>query len=258
MIPGIPESKNPKLADVLKIFDKIESQGRGMSALVNAALDNKIDMPYYDLKDSLHVSLVVPSGKLVDDSVEFWLKSFNSYIYRKLKTALTDEHKQVLAYFRKSEQLNKQRKYTILLSESNNHFDVIVQLREAGLILEHSASTDDNPVYILDRELMKENFIDELIQLYGDQVLAWPETTKTVLNIVYRYSIYNETAIRPVDVTPEVYLIENGKYMDPKKYESLGRKVRKIINSFAEVKILVSHDKGFKINKGYKPGISLF
>ncbi len=258
LIPGIPESKNPKLADVLKIFDKIESQGRGMSALVNAALDNKIDMPYYDLKDSLHVSLVVPSGKLVDDSVEFWLKSFNSYIYRKLKTALTDEHKQVLAYFRKSEQLNKQRKYTILLSESNNHFDVIVQLREAGLILEHSASTDDNPVYILDRELMKENFIDELIQLYGDQVLAWPETTKTVLNIVYRYSIYNETAIRPVDVTPEVYLIENGKYMDPKKYESLGRKVRKIINSFAEVKILVSHDKGFKINKGYKPGISLF
>ena len=258
LIPGIPESKNPKLADVLKVFDKIESQGRGMSALVNAALDNKIDMPYYDLKDSEYVSLVVPSGKLVDDSIDYWLKSFESYISRKLRIALTDEHKQVLAYFRKSEQLNKQRRYTILLSESNNHFDVIVQLKEAGLILEHSASTDDNPVYILERELMKDNFIDELIQLYGDQVLSWPDTTKIVLNIVYRYSIYNETAIRPVDVTPEVYLIENGKFIDPKKFESLGRKVRKIMNDFARENILVSHGKGYIINKEYQPKTSLF
>ncbi len=258
LIPGIPESKNPKLADVLKVFDKIESQGRGMSALVNAALDNKIDMPYYDLKDSEYVSLVVPSGKLVDDSIDYWLKSFESYISRKLRIALTDEHKQVMAYFRKSEQLNKQRRYTILLSESNNHFDVILQLKEAGLILEHSASTDDNPVYILERELMKDNFIDELIQLYGDQVLSWPDTTKIVLNIVYRYSIYNETAIRPVDVTPEVYLIENGKFIDPKKFESLGRKVRKIMNDFARENILVSHGKGYIINKEYQPKTSLF
>lgn len=258
LIPGIPESKNPKLADVLKVFDKIESQGRGMSALVNAALDNKIDIPYYDLKDSQHVSLVVQSGKLVDESIEYWLRSFNNYIYRHLRTALTDEHKQVLAYFRKSELLNKQRKYTILLSESNNHFHVIVQLKEAGIILEHAASTDDNPVYILNRELMKENFIDELIQWYGEQILAWPETTKTVLNIIYRYSVYNETSIRPVEVTPEVYLIENGKYIDPKRYESLGRKVRKIINDLSEMKILINKEKGFILNKEYKPGNTLF
>lgn len=258
LIPGIPESKNPKLADVLKVFDKIESQGRGMSALVNAALDNHIDMPYYDLKDSQHVSLVVQSGKLVDDGVEFWLKSFNNYIYRKLRTPLTDEHKQVLAYFRKSELLNKQRKYTVLLSESNNHFNVIVQLREAKLILEHSASTDDNPVYVLDRELMKESFIDELIALYGEQTLNWPETTKTVLSIIYRYSVYNETSVRPVDVTPEVYLIENGKFIDPKRYESLSRKVRKIMNDLAEINILVNIEKGFMLNRDYKPGNTLF
>ncbi len=259
LIPGIPESKNPKLADVLKVFEKIESQGRGMSALVNAALDNKIDMPYYDLKDSQHVSLIVPSGKLVDESIKYWLKSFNNYIYRHLRTTLTDEHIQVLAYFRKSEMLNRQRKYTILLSESNNHFNVIVQLREAGLITEHeTASTDENPVYILNRELMKEDFIDELIGIYGEQLLAWPETTKTVLNIVYRYTVYNETAIRPVELTPEVYLKENGRYIDPKKYESLGRKVRKIMNDLRESKILVNHEKGFLLNKDYHPENTMF
>lgn len=259
LIPGIPESKNPKLADVLKAFEKIESQGRGMSALVNAALDNKIDMPYYDLKDSQHVSLVVQSGKLVDVGIEYWLKSFNNYIYRHLRVALTDEHIQVLAYFRKSEILNKQRKYTILLSESNNHFNVILQLSEAGLIVEHeTASTDDNPVYILNRELMKENFIDELIGKYGKQLLTWPETTKTVLNIIYRYTVYNETAIRPVELTPEVYLTEYGKYIEPKKYESLGRKVRKIMNDLRDNNILINHGKGFLLNMDYHPENTLF
>lgn len=84
--------------------------------------------------------------------------------------------------------LNKQRRYTILLSESNNHFDVILQLKEAGLILEHSASTDDNPIYILERELMKDNFIDELIQLYGDQVLSWTDTKNWIRSYSCRTS----------------------------------------------------------------------
>ncbi len=259
LIPGIPESKNPKLADVLKVYEKIESQGRGMSALVNAALDNKIDIPYYDLKDSQHVSLIVQSGKLVDEGIEYWLKSFNKYIYRRLRTTLTDEHLQVLAYFRKSEILNRQRKYTILLSESNNHFNVILQLRDAGLIIEHeTASTDENPVYILNRELMKENFIDELIRIYGEQLLTWPETTKTVLNIIYRYTVFNETAIRPVELTPEVYLVEHGKHIDPKKYESLGRKVRKIMNDLKNKEILINPEKGFLLNKDYHPDNILF
>lgn len=259
LIPGIPESKNPKLADVLKVFEKIESQGRGMSALVNAALDNKIDIPYYDLKDSQHVSLIVQSGKLLDEGIEYWLKSFNKYIYRRLRTTLTDEHIQVLAYFRKSEILNRQRKYTILLSESNNHFNVILQLREAGLIIEHeTASTDENPVYILNRELMKENFIDELIGMYGEQLLTWPETTKTILNIIFRYTVYNETAMRPVELTPEVYLVEYGKHIDPKKYESLGRKVRKIMNDLRDREILINHEKGFLLNKDYHPDNILF
>lgn len=258
IIPGIPESKNPKLADVLKVFDKIESQGRGMSALVNAALSNKTDIPYYDLKDSQNVSLVVQSGKLVDEGVEYWLKSFDRYIFNKLRLSLTDEHKQVLAYFRKSELLNRQRKFTILLSESNNHFNVITQLLDAGLIFEHAVSSEESPVYVLDRELMKDNFTDELVALYGNQVLSWSKTLMSILNIVYRYTVYNETSIRPVEVTPEVYLIENGKYIDPKKYESLGRKIRKSMNDLFDNNVLDQKDKGFVLNMKYKKNNTLF
>jgi ATP-dependent DNA helicase RecG len=45
LIHGIPESKNPKLAGVLKVFDKLEGQSRGMSSLINATLDNLTDLP---------------------------------------------------------------------------------------------------------------------------------------------------------------------------------------------------------------------
>ena len=132
-------------------------------------------------------------------------------------------------------------------------------MTKAGSIVEHeTASTDDNPVYILNRELMKENFIDGLIRKYGKQLLTWPETTKTVLNIIYRYTVYNETAIRPVELTPEVYLTEYGKYIEPKKYESLGRKVRKIMNDLRDNNILINHGKGFLLNMDYHPENTLF
>jgi len=258
IVAGIPESKNPKLADVLKVFDKIESQGRGMSALVNAALNNQTDIPFYDLHDSQSVKLVVQSGKLVDDGIEFWLKSFGNYINKKLRAPLIDEHKQVLAYLKKSELLNKERKYTILLSDSNNHFNVIVDLKESGLIYEHSISSEENPVYVLDRNLMKDKFTDELFNLFGKQILTWSETIKIILNIVYRYTFFNETNVRPVDITPEVYLAEFGKQIDPKKYESLGRKVRKLMNDLTEKEVLLIQDKGFIINQNYKQHDTLF
>ncbi|HNL07219.1 MAG TPA: putative DNA binding domain-containing protein, partial [Chitinophagales bacterium] len=45
----IPASKptNPNLAQVLSVFSKWEGLGNGMAGLVNAALMNKIDLPYY-------------------------------------------------------------------------------------------------------------------------------------------------------------------------------------------------------------------
>ncbi len=59
LIPGIPESKNPKLASVLKVFDKIESQGRGLASLVNEALDNEIDLPTYEIKEGLIILKII-------------------------------------------------------------------------------------------------------------------------------------------------------------------------------------------------------
>lgn len=252
IIPGIPESKNPKLASVLKVFNKIENQGRGMAALVNATFDDEIDVPYYELRANT-ILLRIPSGTLIDNSIEVWLNGFEQYIIYKLKDNLTTEHKQVLAYFYKSERLNENRKYTILLSESNNHLQVINHLKSAGLIYEHEASTEENPIYILDRTLMKTNFQDELIDLIGNEFITYDKTSKDILNLIYQYSKYNKTGLKPADITPETYQRQFGKIIQPKQYESLGRKVRSICSQFQKNGFLIKDNKkAYQINFEYQ------
>ena len=242
LIPGIAESKNPKLASVLKVFDKIESQGRGMASLVNAALDNSIDLPYYEIKDGM-ICLRIPTGQLVDAAIENWLTGYEKYIIRKLKNTLSDEHKAVMAYFYKSELLNRRRYFTILLSESNNHFDVIEQLKNAELIFEHSVSTETAPVYVLDRVLMRTDFTDEMIQIFGDNYISFDQVAKEVLNLIYQFSKFNNQAMRATDITPEVYRRIYGKEIIAKTYESLGRKIRNICNQFEKSGILSKDSK---------------
>lgn len=258
LIPGIPESKNPKLASVLKVFDKIESQGRGMASLVNAALENLVDLPFYEIIQGI-ISLKIPTGKLVDEAIESWLTGFDNYIVGKMRTHLSFEHKAVLAYFYKSELLNKQRFFTILLTESNNHFVVIEQLKEAGLIYEHPASTEETVVYVLDRVLLKTQFSDELIAIVGDEYIHYDHVAKEILNIAYLYTKYNKQGLKASDITPEVYRRLYGKEVSPKQYESLGRKVRLLCNNMVSKNILLKGEKSaYSFNFNYKRDDNLF
>ena len=242
LIPGIPESKNPKLASVLKVFDKIESQGRGMASLVNAALDNEIDLPTYEIKEGI-ISLKIHSGKLVDESIETWLQGFGFYLTTKLKSELTFEHKAVLAYFYKSELVNRQRLFSILLTESNNHFTVIEALKKGQLIIEHAVSTEENPVYVLDRTLLKTDFTDEFIQLLGNEYIHYDIVAKHILNLIYLYTKYNQKALKAAEITPEAYRRMHGNEIVGKTYETLGRKVRNICNNLEKQGVLLKGSK---------------
>ena len=258
IIPGIPESKNPKLASVLKVFDKIESQGRGMASLVNTALENLVDLPYYEIKDKF-ISLKIPTGKLVDTEIESWLSGFEQYITGKLKRLLTDEHKAVLAYFYKSELLNKRRCYTILLTESNNHFLVLEQLKNAGLIYEHQVSTEESPVFVLDRVLMKTTFAEIFLQIIGSDYISYDQVAKELLDIIYLHTKYNTGGLKASDITPEIYRRLHGKTIIAKTYESLGRKVRGICKTFEAESIFIKGEKNeYRFNDKYNKGNSLF
>lgn len=242
IIPGIPESKNPKLASILKVFDKIENQGRGMASLVNEALNNKVDLAYYEITDGM-VALRIPTGKLVDESIENWIKGFERYIEYKIKNKLTDEHKAVLGYFYKSELLNRKRFFTILLSESNNHFEVIDEFKKAKILIEHEASSELVPIYILDRVLVKTDFRDELIDILGIEFINYDKIAKELLNITYLFTKYNEKSLKAADISPEVYRRIHGKQIVAKTYESLGRKIRSLCNQFHKAGVFIKDER---------------
>jgi predicted HTH transcriptional regulator len=119
----IAKARNPRLADVLKTFDRWEGRGIGMASLVNACLDNQIGVPYYIFHSENDISLFIPKGKCLDDKMEHWLKSFSGYLQKKSGGAGLSEHEQVvLCYFYQSELLNRSERYTILLTPDNNHY----------------------------------------------------------------------------------------------------------------------------------------
>jgi ATP-dependent DNA helicase RecG len=256
IIPGVPETKNPKLANILKAFDKIESQGIGMATLVSECLDNQINVPYYDLNIDT-VSLVIPSGKLLDEETLFWLTTYEKYISEKLGESLSDGYRAVLAYLYKTELLNRRGFYTILLSRSNNHLEVIQQLQQSGLI--HEIKTDKtlfDPIYLLHNDLRQNDFSGVIKEYFTKNVNnhssqlqfvapTWDEldrTTKSILNIIYRYTRFNSQSIKPSEITPELYRKLHGKDINPKTYESLGRKVRKICADLSMQGILEKPD----------------
>jgi ATP-dependent DNA helicase RecG len=251
IISGVPETKNPKLANVLKAFDKIESQGIGMATLVSVCLENQIDVPYYDLSIPDTISLVIPSGKLMDGETQRWINSFYGYLSERLEGKVTKEHELVLAYLLKSELLNQRRHYTILLSPSNNHFDVLSDLKKSGLVLEHlTASSEQTPVYVLDKELTIVDYTKQIEKQTGKSLSGLDDTHKRVLNIVYRYNQYNNQSIKPNLITPELYSQLHGKEIEPTTYESLGRRVRKICGDLLKADILTKkEDKSYEIKK---------
>lgn len=250
IVPGIAETKNPKLANVLKAFDKIESQGLGMAVLVETCLDNLTDLPYFDLSIPDTITLVLRSGKLLDEPSRAWLDFLEDYIRKQLGgKPLTREHALILTYLRKSEQLNQKRFYTVLLGPSNNHFGVLAELKAAGLIVEHSAAGSEQiPTYVLDRALTRDDFLETIEAQTAQSTNDLDDISKKVLNIVYKYGYYKGLNPKSTHITPLLYQMLYSDTGDPKTYESLGRKVRKICAELCDQGFLVKHqDKSYSL-----------
>lgn len=254
ILPGVPETKNPKLANILKAFDKIESQGIGMATLVSVCLDDLIDVPYYDLSIPDTINLVIPSGKLIDNDTQFWLNSFKRFIDEKLNNKTTQQHLLVLAYLLKSERLNQKRLYSILLSPSNNHFDVLYDLKQSGLITEFIfSSTSQTPIYLIKKELTLTDFSNKIQEQTNIDLSKYNNEYIKILNIIYRYNHYNKQAVKPSTITPELYSYLHGTYIEPTLYESLGRKVRKICSDlFLDGVLVKTPDKAYQIAPKFK------
>jgi len=247
----IAKARNPKLADILKVFDKWEGRGLGMASLTNACLENEINVPYYLFHSENDVSLIVPKGKVYDEEAKLWLDSFSGYIYEKLnRRELTDEEKIILTYLHKTEKLNKQEKYTILLTADNNHFAVISGLEEKGLIFKYKDSPPIYPIYLVDENLSRNEFNQELYDIFGTHFDLLSNDYKEVLNTIYLHNHFSKVkTVTAYSISAYLYFKKNIVVTDEKDYQNYKRKIRNIFNKLEEKDFIKNLNK----NNPYKP-----
>jgi ATP-dependent DNA helicase RecG len=189
----IPEAKprNPKLADVLRVYRKWEGRGIGMATMVNFCLQNQIDLPYYHFHSN-EVTLYLCSGQLLDDRMERLFESYEGYIQEKLSGGkLSATQKLVLSYLIKSEWANQKARYTILLTPDNNHFTELHTLEQSGLIEKHSSSLAHYPVYVVTPLLLRRDYLREVRKLIGPPYEELNSLEQQSLSMVFRFERFS-------------------------------------------------------------------
>jgi ATP-dependent DNA helicase RecG len=253
----LPEAKprNPKLADVLRVYRKWEGRGIGMATLVNLSLANRIDLPYYRIYTE-EVCLHLRAGKLLDEQMVRLFESFDRHIATRLDGGgLTEEQKLVLSYLIKSECANEQLGYTILLTPDNNHFTALGSLEKAGLIGKHSMSTAAYPIYVADRVLVQRNYAKALHALFGEALDELDETAKAVLGVVYRHNYFCKTKqVSAKQAAFALWYERSGPVGDIRQFDTFYRKVRNTFNKIEKSRFVakLAGTRGYVLRTDYK------
>ena len=237
----MPKARNPRLADILKTFDRWEGRGIGMASLTNACLDNQIGAPYYVFHSENDISLFIPKGKTLDDKMELWFKSFSGYILKKLGgKELSEQEKIVLCYFYQCELLNRLERYTILLTPDNNHFEVIADLEDKRFIFRHPQGPDIHPVYLVDRVLTQTDFTNPLRELFGKAYDDLKSDYKEVLQVIYQHNKYGlQQTINARSAGTFLYFKKNPQIVNARDHDNFMRKIRSIFNHLEEKDFIV-------------------
>ena len=230
----VPKTKprNPRLADVLRVYRKWEGRGIGMSTLVNLSLDNRLNLPYFKFKSD-EVTLVLQAGSLIDARITELFESRDAYIAKKLGSLeeFSLEKKAVLAYLIKSEWANAEGRFCVLLTPDNNHAQAINVLEGAGLIFRDVRSTDLYPVYTADRNLHTENFEKELRARFGSAMDDLPLLGRKVIAVIYRYNQFSsKSVVSAKQASFALWASDNMDQSDIRAFDLFYRKVRTIFN----------------------------
>ena len=246
-----PKANNPKLAKVLSVYNKWEGKGRGMKNLVSAALDGHIDLPYYVFHSLDELSLFIPKGKLVDDRIESLIDAFSKHIQIKVGgDNLSEAQKSVFAYFYKSEIQNRNERFTLLLTQDNNHLEEIAFLEAKGLIFKHACSNTIDNVYVVDRVFFVEDYYRQLREIYGGYFDDLTTDYKQVLNAIFQFKTYSFKSVSANLIGNYIFYKQHRGIFDLKSYENFKRKVRNQINTLEDRKFILSIESPTKSGSG--------
>jgi len=224
------QARNPKLADVLRVFRKWEGRGIGMATMVDLCLRDEIDVPYYQF-GTQEVTLHLCTGHLLDERMLRLLKAYDRHVAEKLSgQELSRQQQLVLAYLIKSEWANELVRYTIMLTPDNNHFNELLALERAGLIQKHERSTPALPIYIADRELMRKNYLPELRRMFGLGFDGLDQRSKNVLSVVYRFNYFSRDGAVSAKAASFDLWSQQGGGEDIRAFDAFYRQVRYTFN----------------------------
>jgi len=255
----VPEAKarNPRLADVLRVFRKWEGKGIGMATLVNRCLDNEIDLPTYRLRTE-DVKLTIPAGRLLGDHMKIHLDSFEGYVADKNDGfPLSEAQRLVLAYLIKGEWASEQEEYTILLGPDNNHFDAIKELVKTGLILKHHYSVSNIAIYYPDPVLVRREYRAELIEIFGSGLWGLDQESLSILNFSYRYDRFCRSgSLSAKSAALMSWFHQMGNRQDIREFDTFYRKIRSRFNRLEKMNMLIRQKEkkaGYRLNTDYEP-----
>jgi hypothetical protein len=228
-----------------------------MATLVDLALRNEIELPTYQLGQH-DVTLVLRTGKLVDDAMERHFSSLDRFFLERLEgTPPTPSQKAVLAYLMKCEREHQRRRYTVLLSHSNNHSLELHRLKQAGLIVEHECSLPEYPVYVPCRTLMQTDYRRELRAQFGLRFDSLPPLHQQILSVVYRHGRYStRTAVSAKATSLDLWARE-GRPNDILQFDRFYRQVRTAFNKLESAGLIrkVDGSRGYVVNPEGGDGI---
>lgn len=255
----VPETKprNPRLADVLRVYRKWEGRGIGMSTLVSLCLDNKLNLPYFRFKSD-EVTLVLQTGELLDARMKQLFESSDAYIAKKLGSfeELSLEKQAVLAYLIKSEWANSEGKYCVLLTPDNNHAQAIKILEETGLISRDPRSSELYPVYVADRKLITSDFETELRERFGNTFDEAPLVWRRVLTVIYRYNHFNsKRTVSAKQASFALWATDDNDQSDIHAFDLFYRNIRRVFNQLEKQGFIEREAKDG--TKGYMLAASL-
>jgi sugar-specific transcriptional regulator TrmB len=146
--------------------------------------------------------------------------------------------------------------YTILLTQSNNHFAVIAKLEDKGLIYKHPESPSPYAVYLVDRELVKSEFTSELKRIFGQDYDYLSKDYKEVLNVIYHLNNYSSKEFASANLVAKIMYLRHSKtVINIENYESFKRKIRTIFKKLENSSLIVRPDQNkrmFYINKNFQ------
>jgi hypothetical protein len=177
--------------------------------------------------------------------MDFLFESYSGYISKHLGgKEITLEQKMVLSYFYKSENLNKNDNYTILLNKDNNHASAINSLEEAKIIYRFSeASNDSAAIYLVNSELFREDFTMELRKLFGADFDVLSIDRKQVLQTIYLFNMYSLDKYPNANKIGNMIWAQEGKANVLDGFEAFKRKIRLSVNAMEKRKIITVIDR---------------